>query len=125
MVEVGRDISERLKVSLANIDTSAINRQVNPFKDKNYEVTIAVLDSNTSELRARSLAFMNSFKLQKRYAEEIMKNCSSIAIVNFAMFGGDWFVTWYLMPNSRIQREVCIDPIASNRKQPWGFGTCL
>lgn len=62
----------------------------------------------------------NSPILTKRYAEDIIAACESIASVKFSYY--EWTVGWSLIPGMKLQKDKCKYP--TDQPHRWGENPC-
>jgi hypothetical protein len=125
VLEVGRDITERINAHLVKINKQWINDSSNPFSSRYYELVFVFSSDRRDERFAKSQALMGSFKLQEKYATSILKSCDSLAKVTFGMNASGDIIDWYIMPNGDIKRGVCLPPRQRSILIPWGFNVCV
>jgi hypothetical protein len=125
VLEVGRDITERINAHLVKINKQWINDSSNPFSSRYYELSFVFSNDRRDERFAKSQALMASLKLQEKYATSILKSCDSLAKVTFGMNASDHIIDWYIMPNGDIKRGVCLPPGENFTSIPWGFNACI
>jgi len=103
------DITDRLVGSINRMQERQIqNAPLSPYNQKG-EISFS-LGSYDSRRGKRSADTMRSETLLTDYSDRIIKSCSDIVRVTFAMIASDWIRSYSWIDNKYTRKDECLEP---------------
>lgn len=80
--------------------------------------------SNSSKSNNVATNIMYSIKLQQKWANYLVRNCSNLAVVSYGKAHTDFIIDYAIQSNGTTAARNCVNPDFSSAL-PWNYQICL